>query len=252
MLEGLDLVRTALDEGAPVEGVYLAAEGAWRPEVAEVVEVAEARGVRVHRLAPGVLAKVAATVTPQPALAVVVLPRSDLSVLSDARLVVACVGLGDPGNAGTVVRTADACGLDAVVLAGHGVDPFNPKAVRASAGSLLHLPVVVVPDEREALDALAAAGLRRLAALTRGGEDYATVDWTVPTAVVLGNEAHGLDPGVVGSLEGTVSVPMGGRAESLNVATACAVVCFEARRQARLAKAGQAATYDAEMTGEPS
>ncbi|MGH9083243.1 MAG: TrmH family RNA methyltransferase, partial [Acidimicrobiales bacterium] len=134
--------------------------------------------------------------------------------------------------AGTVLRTADAAGAGAVVFCGSSVDPYNPKAVRSSAGSLFHVPLVVAGDPAATLEQLGAMGFRRLGTAVRGGQDYANFDWRVPSAIVLGSEAAGLPAGL--PLDGAVGVPMAGRAESLNVGTACAVLCFEALRQQRM------------------
>ncbi len=143
------------------------------------------------------------------------------------------VDVRDPGNAGTVLRAADASGSALVVFAGDSVDPYNPKTVRSSAGSLFHVPLAVRPDPRPLAAELAAGGFRTLATVVRGGEDYAGLDWSVPTALFLGNESSGLDPELCGALSGALGIPMAGRAESLNVGVACAVVCFEAFRQRR-------------------
>jgi RNA methyltransferase, TrmH family len=129
-----------------------------------------------------------------------------------------------------VLRTADAAGAGAVVVCGGSVDPYNPKTVRASAGSLFHVPVVLGEDPRSVLQGLGVSGFRRLGAAVRG-DDYSKVDWSVRTALVLGNEACGLPAGL--ELDGLVGIPMVGRAESLNVGMACAVLCFEALRQRR-------------------
>ncbi|MGH9092584.1 MAG: TrmH family RNA methyltransferase [Acidimicrobiales bacterium] len=227
--EGVELLRTALDAGALPEAVYVAAEGGHG--VAELATTVEARGVRVHRLAPGVMARVAGTVTPQGVLGVFPMVDRGPEVLAGGTLAVVLLDVRDPGNAGTVLRTADAAGVDAVVCCGGTVDPYNPKTVRSSAGSIFHVPLVVEPDPAAVLAVLAANGYRCLGTGVRAGEDYAAVDWRVPTAVVLGNEAAGLPAGL--GLDGTVAVPMEGRAESLNVGTACAVLCFEALRQRR-------------------
>ncbi len=235
MAEGVELVRSALAAGAPVESVYVGAEGAGDPAVVELAASAAERGIRVHDLAPGVLARVADTVTPQPVLAVVGMLDRPPALLAGARLVVVMAGVRDPGNAGTVLRSADAAGVDGVVFAGGTVDPYNPKTVRSSAGSIFHVPLVVCGPEEDVLAAV--PGCRSLGAVVRGGTDYSAVDWLVPTALVLGNEAAGLDPGVTARLDGTVGIPMAGRAESLNVGVACAVLCFEALRQRRAAGA---------------
>ncbi|HLG67956.1 MAG TPA: RNA methyltransferase [Acidimicrobiales bacterium] len=238
--EGLSVVRSALAAGVPVESLYLAAGSALAADVATIAEAARAVGARIYELAPGVLERVADTVTPQPVLAVVPMAAGDLEALAGGRLVVVMAGVRDPGNAGTVLRSADAAGADGVVCCGSTVDPYNPKTVRSSAGSLFHVPVVVAGGVAGTLDALRTLGYRRLGAVVQGGVDYTTVDWSPPTALVLGNEASGLDAAARPHLDELVGVPMAGRAESLNVGVACAVLCFEALRQRRAAAGGDA------------
>ena len=226
--EGVELVRTGLAAGCVPESVYVAHEGIANELVGELAARAAELGGRTYELAPGVMAKVADTVTPQPLLAVFPMVHAP-AVPPAARLVVVMADVRDPGNAGTVLRTADAAGVDAVVCCGGTVDPYNPKTVRSSAGSLFHVPLVLGEDAMSTLDDLRP--MRRLGTVVRGGADYATIDWTVPTALVLGNEANGLPPTL--PLDGDVGIPMAGRAESLNVGMACAVLCFEALRQQR-------------------
>lgn len=151
-----------------------------------------------------------------------------------ASYVVVCADVRDPGNAGAVIRCADAAGADAVILTGDSVDPLNPKAVRATAGSLFHLPVIVHRDTAEALDRLRTAGLQVLAADGHGdvGLYDAALDLTAPTAWVMGNEAWGLPETVRALADQVVAVPIYGCAESLNLATAAAV-CLYAGAAAR-------------------
>jgi TrmH family RNA methyltransferase len=228
----------------------VAPEGGADPDVESVVSRGLGVGIRVFDLAPGVLARVAGTVTPQPVLAIVGMLDVELDTLVPAGgLVVVCADVRDPGNAGTVLRSADAAGARAVVCAGGTVDPYNPKVVRASAGSLFHLPVIVSSDSVDTLSSLETWGYRTLGAAARGGEDYVGVDWSVPTALVLGNEACGLSSAVQGAVRSLVSIPMAGRAESLNVGVAGALLCFEAYRQRRrLAGPGPSPT----MPGMPT
>ncbi len=225
------MLSEALAAGIEVESVYIA-PGAGDPEQSVALRAADA-GSRVFDLAPGVVERVAGTVTPQAVVAVVPFVDVDLVDLPPPELVVACVDVRDPGNAGTVLRSAAAAGADAVVVCDGSVDVYNPKTVRASAGALFHVPVVLAGPPIEALRALGGLGLRRLAAAARHGEDYATADLRRPTAFVLGNEASGLPAGLETELDGTVTIPMPGRAESLNVGMAAAVLCFEAARQRR-------------------
>jgi TrmH family RNA methyltransferase len=179
-----------------------------------------------------VVEKVADTATPQPLLAVVRTPQATLGDLATATFVVVCVDVRDPGNAGAVIRSADAAGADGVVCCSGTVDPFNPKTVRASAGSVLHLPVVAGGEPVAVLQTLKGAGLACLAAVAHGGTDYSQVDLRAPLALVLGNEAAGLPDELAASIDGGLTIPMAGRAESLNVSMAAAVLLF-AVRQAR-------------------
>jgi TrmH family RNA methyltransferase len=236
--EGVELLRTALRAGVAVESVYLAPEGAEDPLTREACDRALRAGARLFSLAPGVLERVADTVTPQPVLTV--LPMLDEAVAppeppdpADDPLIVVLVDVRDPGNAGTVLRTADASGVSSVIFSGESVDPYNPKTVRASAGSLFHVPFSVQADPAALAASLAGRGYRTLATVVREGHDYTTLDWLVPTALFLGNEAAGLSPEVLAAIGGAVAIPMEGRAESLNVGVACAVLCFEALRQRR-------------------
>ncbi len=235
VVEGAELLSVALAAGTPVEAVYVAPEGIAAPAVVDVTRRVQADGGRVFDLAPGVMERVASTVTPQPLLAVVSYAPTPIDALADATLVVVCVDVRDPGNLGTVIRTADAAGVDAVVCCDGTVDPTNPKCVRATAGSLFHVPVVEGGSAAGAVGALQALGLTAMATVVRGGTDYAAVDWTAPVALVLGNEAGGLDDDLVASLDLGVTIPMAGRSESLNVGVSAAVLCFEALRQRRTA-----------------
>jgi TrmH family RNA methyltransferase len=231
VVEGPTLLRAALEAGAAVESAYVAPGATGRPETAGLLAQVHEGGGRIFELAPGVLERVAGTVTPQPLLAVVAVPRWDDGVLGGATFVVVCVDVRDPGNAGAVIRAADAAGADAVVCCRGTADPYNPKTVRASAGSVLHLPVLCAGAPAEALDAVGRRGLRRLAAVASGGRAHVEVDLRSPLALVLGNEASGLPDELAPWLDERVSIEMGGGAESLNVAQAAAVLCFEVRRQ---------------------
>lgn len=230
VVEGVKVLSEALAAGVPVEAVF-AAPGA----PGDVLDRAQAAGARVHDLAPGVLERVAGTVTPQPVIATVPYIDVALDAVRSADFVVVCVDVRDPGNAGTVLRSAEAAGAGAVICCDGCVDLYNPKAVRASAGSLFHVPVVRGGDPLDLLGRLASWGLRRLGAVAARGVDYTAADLVGPTALVLGNEASGLPDSVTvsGSLDGEISIPMAGRAESLNVGMAAAVLCFETARQRR-------------------
>lgn len=230
--EGSKVLGEALAAGAPVEAVFVAPDGRDDPVLAAAYD----RGVRVHELAAGVLERVAGTVTPQPLLGVVGyidVALQELRPRADTGLVVICVDLRDPGNAGTVLRSAEAAGASGVVFCDGTVDVYNPKTVRASAGSVFHVPVVAGGSPGEVLDEVASWGVRRLATVARDGVPYDSVDLRQPVAIVLGNEANGLPADVDSHIDVPVTIPMVGRSESLNVGMAAAVLCFEAARQRR-------------------
>ncbi len=233
VVEGAELLSVAMAAGAPVESVYVAPEGLDVPSVVEVTARVLEQGGRVFDLAPGVMERVASTVTPQPVLSVVSYTPAPLDRLDGASLVVVCVDVRDPGNLGTVIRMADAAGVDAVLCCDGTVDPTNPKTVRATAGSLFHVPVIEGGPTGSAVAELRARGFTTVASVVRGGVDYTAFDWTGPVALVLGNEATGLEGSLVAGLDAGVTIPMSGRAESLNVAVSAAVLCFEALRQRR-------------------
>ncbi len=233
VVEGAELLSMAIATGHDVEAVYVAPVGGDVPAVAEVTARVLETGGRVFDLAPGVMERVASTVSPQPLLAVVSYVPALPAALDDATLVVVCVDVRDPGNLGTVIRTADAAGVDAVVCCDGTVDPTNPKTVRATAGSLFHVPVVAGGAVGATVSELASRGFTTVATVVRDGTDYVSFDWTRPVAVILGNEATGLDDALVHSLDARVTIPMAGRSESLNVGVSAAVLCFEALRQRR-------------------
>jgi TrmH family RNA methyltransferase len=237
VVEGPTLIAEALAAGVAVESVYVAAGGLEGPAASAVrgaVSAAERAGARIYDLAPGVLERVAGTVTPQPLLAILPQVGVSLDALAHGSLLVVCVDVRDPGNAGTVLRSAEAAGVDGVVCCGGTVDIYNPKCVRASAGSLFHVPVVAGGDAVTVLEHIGAWGLQRLGTAVGRGDPYTSVDLRSPTAFVLGNEAHGLSEQSFGdSIDSWVHIPMVGRGESLNVGMACAVLCFEAARQRR-------------------
>lgn len=241
-MEGAELLAAAVQSGAPIEAVYVAPEGRANPAVAKVVDRVFAAGVRVFDLAPGVIERVSDTVSPQPIVAVVGFTPATIVDLEGASMVLVCVDVRDPGNAGTIIRTADAAGVDGVVCCDGTVDPTNPKTVRASAGSLFQVPVVAGGDPPAVIEQLGGYGLTMVGTKVRDGVDYTTFDWRQRVGVVLGNEASGLDASLRSRLDVSVSIPMVGRAESLNVSVSAAALCFEALRQRRAGAGGPAGT----------
>jgi rRNA methylase len=234
LVEGPQGVREAVRHApGAVHDVYATPEAARRH--ARIWQEAEAAGLYRHLVTDEVMR--AMSPDAQGVLAVVAVPGDQAlaPVLRGARLVVVLTAVQDPGNAGTMIRTADAAGADAVLLLRGSVEVTAPKVVRATAGSLFHLPVVTGVELEEGLTALRQAGLGLLAADARGDTDLFTADdvLTAPTAWLLGNEAHGLGPRVLQEADAVVRVPVFGHAESLNVASAAAVCLYASARAQR-------------------
>jgi TrmH family RNA methyltransferase len=189
-------------------------------------------GAPVRVLREGVLERVGSTRTPQPVLGVVAIPRPVSPAELGSGTVVVTAGVHDPGNLGTIVRSAEAAGAVAVI-ASNGVDPWNPKVVRASAGAVLGLPVLVVDEVVEVLAGLARRGWRVVAADVASTLDYTDADLRGPIALVVGGETHGLPDAVEAVADEVVHISMSGPTESLNVGVAASILLFEAARQAR-------------------
>jgi RNA methyltransferase, TrmH family len=248
LAEGPQAVGEALAAGDVVSQLFITATAQAR--YGELASLAAAQGAEVHPVSGEVMAELAQTVTPQGVLAVCRFVDVPLAAVTGAgtalRLVVILANARDPGNAGTVLRTADAAGADVVLFAGSSVDPYNSKCVRASAGSLFHLPVVTGTPVPEAVQALRTAGLQVLAA--DGGASTTLDDLDAAgtlgrgTGWLFGNEAWGLPAEVRALADSIVAVPIYGRAESLNLAAAAAVCLYaSARAQGQCARPSPAA-----------
>jgi TrmH family RNA methyltransferase len=188
--------------------------------------------VPVHLVTERAAKALSDTVTPVGLVAVCSVPETTLAdVLADSpRLVAVAVEISEPGNAGTLIRIADAMGADAVVLAGHSVDPYNGKCLRASAGSIFSIPVVSAADGAEAVDALIDTGLQVLATTVDGELSLDDANLSQPTAWLFGPEAHGLPADLAAKATHRVHIPMPGNAESLNVASAAAICLYQSAR----------------------
>ena len=229
LVEGPQSVREVLAY-RPELLVELYMTVATRDRSSELVRAAENAGVSVELVSEQVLAAMADTVTPQGVIAVcrtLVMSVGDI-MASGPRLVAILHEVRDPGNAGTIIRAADAAGADAVIFTGSTVDAYNPKVVRSTTGSLFHVPIVQNGPLDDALSTVRAAGLQVLAADIKGDDLPAVRDLlSAPTAWLFGNEARGLTDEELARADRPVRLPIYGRAESLNLATAASVCLYE-------------------------
>ncbi|MCP2299344.1 RNA methyltransferase, TrmH family [Nocardia amikacinitolerans] len=233
LAEGANSVTAALETGR-VRELFYSPTAAERDHA--LIAGAVADGVRATLVSERAAEHLGETVTAPGLVAVCELVDVGLDevLTAEPRMLAVPVEIAEPGNAGTLIRVVDSVGADAVVLAGDTVDPHNGKCVRASAGSLFHVPIARHRDVAETLDALAAAGITILATAADGEIDLDDADdlFTGRVAWLFGNEAHGLDPAVAARADHRIRIPIRGRAESLNLATAAAI-CLYANSRVR-------------------
>jgi TrmH family RNA methyltransferase len=237
LAEGAQAVSEALKRPELVHDLFFTADGLHRaPELAAAARDAD---LSLAEISDKAAADLSETITPQGLIAVC--EKVDVSLAAALQgapqLVVVLVEPNEPGNAGAILRTADAAGASAVILTGDAVDPYNGKAVRASAGSIFHLDLVVADSVLDVIAACRSAGLQVLATSGAATDDLdELIDQqrlAAPTAWLFGNEAHGLAAEVVRACDLAVRVPIHGAAESLNLAAAAAVCLYSSARAQR-------------------
>ena len=239
-IEGLHLLEEALRAGLRIKTIFLA-QGAEKLLGATHL----AGAPEILAVPKAVLDAVLTTETPQPVAALIEPPQwSWAHVLpahqTGAALVVVLAGIQDPGNLGTIVRSAEAFGATGVVCLTGTVSAWNPKAVRASAGSVFRVPIMAA-SERICLERLREAGVKVWATAARGARPVDLVDLAAPVAIVIGNEGNGIDDDLLEKADETITIPCPGSVESLNAAMAAAVLLYEASRQ-RVVESGGPAT----------
>lgn len=234
--EGLHLVEEALGSGVAIELIVVSAGLEASDEGRRLLASAERRGVPVHEVAEQVMDSLQDARSPQPVLGLVRWPVSTLSSVLEGLaadgLVVVVHGVQDPGNLGSLLRTADAAGAGALVAARGGADLTHPRTVRASTGSIFRLPSVMAESE-EILRELRARGFRTVGSSPSSSTPYDAEPWSGPLALFVGGEGAGLPAGLLAGLDASVSIPMREGVESLSVGAAAAVLLFEAARRRR-------------------
>lgn len=237
VVQGIQPVWQAVEAGADVEVLLVAPDLLRHPGAADMVARQEAAGARVARLSAGLFGRIADRDGPAGLAAIVALPSPlplDALPAGRASLFVVLRSPGNPGNVGTIVRTASATGADAVILVGPSADPYDPAAVKASMGALFTTPVVAVQTAAEFLDWAGHHSVRVAAASSRASQTCWDADLRTPLAVLLGSEGDGLPDDLLAAADLRVAIPMTGTAESLNLAVAAGVMLYEARRRTGL------------------
>ncbi|MBC7234359.1 MAG: RNA methyltransferase [Chloroflexi bacterium] len=229
LIEGLRLTAHALQRGHRPALAFYSSDLVAVPEGKALLDALDATSSLLWSLSPQLLASIAATVTPQGIVVVMPMPEPDLQAARRASLALVLDRLRDPGNMGTMLRTAHAAGMEAAVLSPGCVDPYSPKVVRAGMGAHLDLPVLVGLSWAEIASLM--QGKQCILADTLGEATVWEIDWRRPSALIIGSEAHGPGPEARALADHVARLPMAEGAESLNAAIAMAVFAFEAYRQ---------------------
>lgn len=230
LLEGTRLIEDALGSGASIRCFVVA--DTFAEKSPKLLEKAAGKASRVYALPDELFARVSETQTPQGIMAVVDIPHYGMEavLLGHSRIMV-LENLQDPGNLGTIIRSADACGFDGIILSRDSVDPYNPKVVRSTMGSLFRVPVVIPDNLYEALRSLQSKGIRVMAAHPRDAVPCWEADLRENLALAIGNEGNGLTETLLSMADCRIMIPMEGRAESLNASSAASILLYESMRQ---------------------
>jgi TrmH family RNA methyltransferase len=234
MVEGIHLVSEAINAGLLDRVIYSE----------KILEISEGKNLIGKIISSGipneeanekVIRHLSDVETPQGIIASVKPRAADIGNMfesSDPLIVVAC-GIQDPGNLGTIIRTADAAGCSGIILTQGTVNPYNDKVIRASSGSIFHLNIVKIDDIIEVASALKRRGIRIISTVIGAEKEYYSINYNGPVAVMIGSESKGLPAEIERLSDVSVSIPMIGEAESLNAAVSCAIILYEALRQRR-------------------
>lgn len=234
VVEGIRLVEEALQSSWRTETLVFSSRASENPRAVRLLELARDKGLEIYEVTEGILTELADTETPQGVLAVMWQPDytlADVIPTGQQPLVVVVDGVQDPGNLGTIIRSADAAGASGVVLLKGTVDLYNPKTLRSAMGSVFHLPVVAVDDVVDALTYLTKVGITLVVGDPTDGVPAFDVNLQEAVGIVVGNEGAGPRTGIFDYKHSKVTIPMPGRAESLNVAMATSILLYEAIRQ---------------------
>jgi RNA methyltransferase, TrmH family len=238
MVEGIRFVEEAFEAGAEVCLIMYSPKLGESERGEELLELAARRKVSLHPVSDKVLAHVVDTQTPQGIIAAVRIPKVSLTDLPmQQALIVIVDGVQDPGNLGTIVRTALAAGASGVVTTKGTVDLFNPKTLRSTMGGVFALPVVQGLDIQDLIEWLEGNAIPMAVADAKGEAVYYTTSLLPPIALVIGNEGSGPSAELLGKADLKVSIPLSGGVESLNAAVAAALLLFESSRQRAVNKA---------------
>lgn len=228
LLEGCRLVKDAVDSGAEIR-YFVVSDSFCGKEGLFLSQVSNIKTIQVSDV---LFSRINETQSPQGIIAVAEFPIYDQNeIINSVKRVIALENLQDPGNLGTIIRSADACGFDAVILSKDSADPYNSKVIRSTMGSLFHIPVILTDDIYKALEELKLRNIFLVAAHTRDASPCWQADMSGNLVIIIGNEGNGLSDKIIELADMTVMIPMLGNAESLNASAAASMLIYECMRQ---------------------
>lgn len=231
MIEGIRFIEEAFESGVKIK-YCLCSETIKNDRAEELIKSMEQKKIKVYVTEDHVLKDVSDTVSPQGIIAVVEKENYDVeSLRKKSSLIVIVDRVQDPGNLGTIIRTADAAGADAVILSNGTVDPYSTKVLRSTMGSIFHIPVVLVPDIVKFITEIKEEEFTVYITSLEASRSCYDEDYRRKSVIVVGNEANGVDDSIVYEADRLIRIPMPGKAESLNAAVACGILLFEIVRQ---------------------
>lgn len=232
LVEGLKTVREAVESAFNIDFIVISDDFLEKNRSGIEDLLRPFNGIKIFKTSSRTFEKLSDTVTPQGIMAIVKQRQYRLGeFIKEKFLIVALDRIGDPGNMGTIIRTADAAGADVVIVGKGCVDVYNPKVIRTTMGSIFHIPVIQANDLLDTLVKLKKSGGHIVTTYLDTTNYYYSVDLSLPTVVVVGQEDDGVSRDIVDISDYVVKIPMPGKAESLNVSIACGILLFEAVRQ---------------------
>ena len=244
-VEGARIVKEALMSSAEIKEIIISEKASENEDIAETICMAIKLGCDIYTVSETVFKSISETTNPQGILATIKMADYDLEEMIIAKSIDVCKcdkyfvildEIKDPGNMGTIIRTADAAGFNGVIVSKGCVDVYNPKVLRSTMGSIFHIPINLSQDLSYALKEIKSQNIRVYAAHTKGNLYYYEADMTQSTAIVIGNEAFGISDKTMESADELISIPITGRAESLNASVAAGILMYEPLRQKKLYK----------------
>ena len=229
LLEGTHLLETALEVNCSLDTVCYSPQ--WQVKYSQLYEQVLTRSRRVECVSPEVLQQLATTVNPDGVIAIIDRDFQNLSLIKSPKLGLILERIQDPGNLGTIIRSAVATGVESLWTSEDSVEFDNPKVLRASAGAWFHLPKQSSPDLGKLIHDYQTQGIQVIATQMNAPKSYWDIDFTRSTIILLGNEGAGLSPDLAQLADETVRIPLASGVESLNVAIAAALLLYEAQRQ---------------------